>query len=99
MGSAAFVSKFGQSLAPMLAYSVLPHAAQAGRGAVSAARGDAIWGLLLAIPSVTVVSQLALWLGAFQLRGAYLRQVKAAVTGGDASGGGEDSAAVAVTPA
>lgn len=87
VGLAAFVSKFGQSLAPMLAYSVLPspaglpaHAAAVGRYGAPAAR-DAIWRLLLTIPTITATTQLALWLGVYQLRGQYLRNVKVAVAG------------------
>lgn len=102
VGTAAFVSKFGQSLAPMLAYSVLPPSSSSGGdggggggsggggGLGDAAVGhrereatpgvqDRIWGLLLAIPTLTAATQLVLWTTTYRLRGAYLQQIKASV--------------------
>ncbi|RYG50014.1 hypothetical protein EON66_12315 [archaeon] len=77
IGSASFVSKFSQSLAPMLAYTLLPNHTlpAAGADALSASRGAAtaantIWFMLLAIPLACVASQLTLWRFVYTLRSA-----------------------------
>jgi Na+/melibiose symporter-like transporter len=75
VGSASFVAKFGQSLAPILAYSMLPDL-RSGLLAPSASMQASIWRLLLGIPFICVVIQLSLWLLTYQLHGQYLKRIK-----------------------
>jgi hypothetical protein len=87
IGSINFVSKFSQSLAPMLAYTLLPSlhsntGADAGQllptdGPVGGAGNQPalVWRLLLLVPSVCVACQFVLWTR-YSLHGAYLKHIK-----------------------
>lgn len=135
MGSASFLPKFAQSLAPIAVYALLPElrgrtastgasavlptaatgttseaisgatstftqraiAAFGGSGAFAAGRASIsiqsiAWGLLLLVPLITVLIQLAAW-GRYSLHGAYLKGVlagaKHAAAAAEGASGGE----------
>ncbi len=69
---------------PLLAFSVLPRdlgfppdGSPSTVIAESSHTPDVIWTLLLLVPLLCVVVQLALWSGCYALRGQYLQLVKA----------------------
>lgn len=83
VGSVSFISKFGQSLAPLLAFSFLPRdlgfppsGSPSSAIAESSHTPEVIWTLLLLVPLLCVVIQLALWSSCYALRGQYLLLVK-----------------------
>ena len=75
VGSATFVSKFGQSLAPIITFYLLPELRDMNH-VISSHFQEQVWTMLLTVPAVCVVIQFTLWTFCYQLLGNYLSKIK-----------------------
>lgn len=98
IGTAALVSKLSQSIAPVIGYSLMASISPTGAGAYSVvSRADQlfVWDVLVYLPAVCVLLQLAAW-RSYPLRAEYMAQVKDKLVSRDLSVGQCTSAGTAV---